>query len=66
MRVGTKFFEQFPIPVKVCAHQRPVLSPSLFAIVVYVVTKSVREGLMNEILYAHDLFFMVVTIEDLS
>ena len=38
--------------VKVGIHQDSVLSPLLFAIVMDVVTEGVKEGLLEEILYA--------------
>ena len=46
-------------------HQGSVLSTLVFAIVVYVVTESARNGLMNEMLYADDLVLMSETMEGL-
>ena len=43
----------------------PPFWPLLFAIVVDVITKSVRNGLMNEILYADDLVLTSETMEGL-
>ena len=43
--------------VQVGVHQESVFLPLLFAIVVDVISENAREGLMNEILYAHDLVF---------
>ena len=63
-RVATKLREE--LPVNVVTHQGSVLSPSLFAMVVDVVTEGAREGLMNEILFADDLVLMVETMEGLS
>ena len=44
-------------------HQRSVLSPLAFAIVVDVVTDDVRNGLMSEMLYADDLVLTSETME---
>ena len=52
--------------VQVGVHQRSVLLPLLFAIVVDVISKNAREGLMNEILYADDLVLMSESIENLK
>ena len=46
-------------------HQGSVLSPLVFAIVVDVVTESVTNGLMSEMLYADDLVLMSETMEGL-
>ena len=46
--VGSGTSEEFWVWVGV--HQRSVLSPLIFAIVVDVVTEHAREGLLNEIL----------------
>ena len=51
--------------MKVGVHQGSVLSPLVFAIVVDVVTESVRNGLMSEMLYADDLVLMSETMEGL-
>ena len=45
VRVGSELSEEFR--VKVGVHQGSVLSPLIFAIVIYVVTESVRQGLMR-------------------
>ena len=45
-------------------HQGSVLSPLIFAILVDVVTEPAREGLLNEILYAHDLVLMSESLDD--
>ena len=63
VRVGLELSEEFE--VKVGVHQRSVLSPLVFAIVVDVVTESVRNGLMSEMLYADDLVLMSETMEGL-
>ena len=51
--------------MKVGVHQGSVLSPLIFVIVVDVVTESVRNGLMSEMLYADDLVLMSETMEGL-
>ena len=43
-----------------------MLSPLLFAIVVNVITKNARRGVVNELLYADDLVLMNKTMEDLK
>ena len=63
VRVGLDLSEEFE--VKVGAHQGSWLSPSVFAIVVDVVTESVRNGLMSEMLYADDLVLTSETMEGL-
>ena len=63
VRVGSGTSEEFGIRVGV--HQRSVLSPLIFAIVVDVVTEHAREGLLNEILYADDLVLMSESMDDL-
>jgi len=52
--------------VEVGVHQGSVLSPLLFAIVVDVVTKCTRKGLMNEILYADDLVLTSESLDELQ
>ena len=51
--------------VKVGVRQGSVLSPLAFTIVVDVVTESVRNGLMSEMLYADDLVLTSETMEGL-
>ena len=53
VRVGLELSEE--LEVKVGVHQGSACSPLLFAIVVDVITESVRNGLMSEMLYADDL-----------
>ena len=53
VRVGLELSQEFE--VKVGLHQGSVLSPLLFAIVVDVITESVRNSLRSEMLYADDL-----------
>ena len=62
-RVGLELSEEFK--VKVGVHQRSVLSPLLFAIVVDVITESVRNGLMSDMFYADDLILTSETMEGL-
>ena len=61
--VGSGTSEEFGLRVGV--HQESVQSPLIFAIVVDVVTKHAREGLLNEILYTDDLLLMSESLEDL-
>ena len=63
VRVGLELSEEFE--VKVGVHQGSVLSPLLFAIAVDVITESVRNGLMSEILYADDSVLTSETMEGL-
>ena len=51
--------------MKVGVHQRSVLSPLLFAIVIDEVTGNARKGWMKQILYADDLVLMGKTMEEL-
>ena len=48
VKVGFEFSEEFYVAVGV--HQKSVLSPLLFAIVVDIVTENARKGLMKEVL----------------
>ena len=43
-----------------------MLSPLLFAIVVYIITENARRGVVNELLYADDLVIMREDTEDLK
>ena len=52
--------------VVIGVHQKSVLSPLLFAIVVNVVTENARERLMKEVLHADNLVLMNETIEVLK
>ena len=63
VRVGQELSEEFE--VKVGVHQGSVLLPLVFAIVVDVVTESVRNGLMSEMRYADDLVLTSDTMEGL-
>ena len=62
VRVGLELSEEFE--VKVGVHQGSMLSPLVSAIMVDVVTESVRNGLMSE-MYADDLILMSETMEGL-
>ena len=62
VRVGLELSE---FEVKVGVHLGSVLLPLVFAIVIDVVTESVRNGLMSEMLYADDLVLMSETMEGL-
>ena len=64
VRVGSAYSEE--LEVKVGVHQRSVLSPLLFAIVVNIITENARRGVVNELLYADDLVHMSKTMEDLK
>ena len=61
---GVCIFREFE--VKVGVHQGSLLSPLLFAIVVDVITKNARRGVVNELLYADDLGIMTKDMEDLK
>ena len=63
VRVGSGTSYEFGVRVGV--HQRSVLSPLIFAVVVAVVTEHAREGLLNKILYANDVVLMSESLEDL-
>ena len=52
--------------VKVGVHQRSVLSPLLFAIVVHVTTENASRGVANKLLYADNLVLMSETMKDLG
>ena len=63
VRVGLELSEDFQ--VKIGVHQGSVLSPLLFVIVADVITESVRNGLMSEMLFADDLVLTSKTMEGL-
>ena len=63
VRVGLELSEE--IEVKVGVHQGSEFSTLLFAIVVDVITESVRNGLMSEMLYADDLVLTSETMDGL-
>ena len=49
--------------LKVAMHQRSVLSPLLFVVVMDVVPSDARSGIPSELLYADDLVLMAPIIE---
>ena len=53
VRVGSAYSEE--LEVKVGVHQKSMLLPLLFAIVMNVITENVRRGVVNKLLYADDL-----------
>ena len=63
VRVGLEWFEEFEVNVGV--HQGFMFLPLLFAIVVDVITESVRTGLTSELLYVDDLVLTKETMERL-
>ena len=63
-RVRSAYSEEFV--AKASVHQRFVLSPSLFAKVVDVITENARRDVVNELLYADDLVLVSKTMEDLK
>ena len=52
--------------LKVAMHQRSVLSPLLFVVVMDVVPSDARSGIPSELLYADDLVLMVPIMEPLG
>ena len=64
VRVNSVLSEEFEF--KVGMHQRSVLSPFLFAVVVNVVIEFAREGALSELLYVDDLVMMSETMEGLG
>ena len=63
VRIGLELSEEFEVKVRV--HQGSVLLPLLFVIVVDMITESMRNGLMSEMLYADDLVLTSKTMEGL-
>ena len=62
-QMDTELSEEFEVNVGM--HRGSVLSPFLFAVVVYIITEFTREGALSELLYADDLVMMSETIEGL-
>ena len=56
VRAGSAYSEEFEVNVGV--HQRSVLSPLLFAIVVDVITENKLRAVVDELLYADDFVLM--------
>ena len=63
VRVGLELSEEFEM--KVGVHQGSACLPLLFAIVVDVITESVRNGLISEMLYVDDLVLTSESMEGL-
>ena len=63
VRVGLELSEEFEM--KVGVHQGSACLPLLFAIVVDMITESVRNGLISEMLYADDLVLTSESMEGL-
>ena len=61
VRTDAGLSESFEVTVGL--HQGSVLSPLLFAAVIYVVSSEARSGLPSELLYADDLGIMAPTME---
>ena len=64
MKVGTLLSEEFEVVVGV--HRGSVLSPLLFAIIVDVITNEIKEGMLQEILYADDVFLIAESMAELQ
>ena len=62
VKVGTHFFEEFMVSVRI--HQGSVLSPLLFAIVVDIAANEKKEGMLQEILYADDIVLIGESMEE--
>ena len=61
VRINCEFSDQFPIRVGV--HQGSVLSPLLFIIVLEALSREMRSGCPEELLYADDLALVSETVE---
>ena len=64
VRINNEFSEEFPIRVGV--HQGSVLSPLLFIIVLEALSREMRLGCPEELLYADDLALVSETLESLK
>ena len=64
VKVGTRFSEEFEVNVGV--HHGSVLSPLLFVIVVDVVANEIKEGMLQEILYADDIVLITESTTELQ
>ena len=64
VQVGGGHSEKFDVGVGV--HQRSVLSPFLFSIVLNVLSEDGKKGALYELLYADDLVLMAETMEELE
>ena len=63
VKVRLRSSEEFLVQVHV--HQRSMLPPLLFAIVIDIITKNARDGFMNEILCSDNLVLMSEYMENL-
>ena len=63
VKVGTHLSEELEVSVGV--HQGSVLSPLLFDIVIDVVSSEIKEGMLQEELYADDLVYIAETMAEL-
>ena len=64
VKVGDGHSEEFDVGVGV--HQRSVLTPFLFSIMLDVLSEDGRKGALYELLYADDLVLMAETMEELE
>ena len=64
VRVRSAYSQE--LEVKVGVYQEFVLSILLFAIVLEIITKNARRGVVDELLYADDLVLMSEDMEDLK
>ena len=64
VKVGAYLSEEFEVNVGV--HHGSVFSPLLFAIIIDIDTDEIKEGTLQEILYADDLVLMAETMAELQ
>ena len=64
IKVGTCLSDEFEVNIGV--HQGSVLLPLLFTIVVAVVKNEMKEGMLQEILYADDIVLIAETVVELQ
>ena len=64
VKVGTHLSDE--IKANVGVHLGSALSPLLFAIVIDVVTNEIREGMLQEILYADDIVLIAESMAELQ
>ena len=64
VRVGCAYSKEFK--TKMAVHQGSVLWPLLFAIVVDIITKNARRGMVNKLPYADSLVLLSETMVDLK
>ena len=63
VKVGKHLYEELEVNVGV--HLGAVLSPLSFAIVIDVVVIEIKEGMLQEILHADDIFFIAKSMAEL-